>query len=219
MSLSKCLTATAVTLSLGAPAFAATATATQDLNLRSGPGTEYPVQTVIAARSGVNVEGCIAGADWCQVTYEGRQGWASSSYLEGLAVPAPVIAFNGGAQVVATGPVVEIATGEPRAVKLDDKRTAYYPAPKLRLIPAGVDASGNPVVAVPSIAAQPQIVTYVEQNPVAPIYLDGELVVGAGVPQDVTLYPVPEASYQYVNLNDHIVLVEPEGRRIVQVIR
>jgi uncharacterized protein YraI len=57
------------------------ATATTDLNMRSGPGTGYPVVGVIAAHAPVSITSCAAGSMWCMVEASGMQGWAYSAYL------------------------------------------------------------------------------------------------------------------------------------------
>ena len=56
-------------------------------------------------------------------------------------------------------------------------------------------------------------------NPVDPIYLEGEVVVGAGLPETVQLRPVPDYNYRYVYVNRQPVLVDPTSRRIVYVYR
>ena len=62
---------------------AATVVADADLNVRSGPGTQYPVIAVIPDGVAVNATGCQGG--WCRVDYRGHLGWASSAYLTGAA--------------------------------------------------------------------------------------------------------------------------------------
>ena len=50
--------------------------------------------------------------------------------------------------------------------------------------------------------------------------LDGEVVVGAGVPDSVTLYEIPDQKdYRYVTINGQPVLVNPTDRKIVYVYR
>ena len=61
--------------------------------------------------------------------------------------------------------------------------------------------------------------TYVTQNRMDPVYLEGEVVIGAGVPETVELYPVPDYEYQYVYINGQPVLVEAGTRQIVYVYR
>ena len=72
------LAAGALLLSAG---IAQAATVTNDLNLRSGPGTRYGVVDTMPAGADVDVIGC--GGAWCRVNWQGRVGYASSSYLSG----------------------------------------------------------------------------------------------------------------------------------------
>jgi hypothetical protein len=65
----------------------------------------------------------------------------------------------------------------------------------------------------------PEVRTYVTSNPVEPVYLEGEVVVGARLPETVVLRPVPDYEYRYVYVNRQPVLVEPATRRIVYVYR
>ncbi|MFC0246499.1 SH3 domain-containing protein [Falsochrobactrum ovis] len=60
---------------------AADAIVTADLNVRTGPGTGYGVIGSIPNRSPIDVHSCTAGYGWCQVSYGGLSGWASSRYL------------------------------------------------------------------------------------------------------------------------------------------
>lgn len=52
-----------------------------DLNLRSGPGTQFGVLRVVPRGSWVQLLGCAAGWQWCNVRYAGTPGWVSASYL------------------------------------------------------------------------------------------------------------------------------------------
>jgi uncharacterized protein YraI len=60
-------------------AMAYPATVTTPLNLRTGPGVGYPVQTTMPAGVTVDVRGCSGG--WCNLNYRGIQGYASGTYL------------------------------------------------------------------------------------------------------------------------------------------
>jgi hypothetical protein len=44
-------------------------------------------------------------------------------------------------------------------------------------------------------------------------------VVGAGLPETVALAEIPNYEYRYVYLNGQPVLVEPQSRKIVYVLR
>lgn len=62
-------------------AAAAPAITTNDLNMRSGPGTEYGVVGTIPAGETVDVGGCTGS--WCAVNFNGRSGYSSANYLSG----------------------------------------------------------------------------------------------------------------------------------------
>ena len=52
------------------------------LNLRTGPGTNYPVLLSMPANSMVYVFYCgDASQPWCYVNFNGYEGWASARYL------------------------------------------------------------------------------------------------------------------------------------------
>ena len=82
----------------------------------------------------------------------------------------------------------------------------------------GVSGAATGAV-VDAISPPDQVTTYVRSNPVDPVYLEGEVVVGAGLPETVQLRPVPDYEYNYVYVNGQPVLVEPQSRRIVYVVR
>ena len=197
------MTAVAAAAALGSAApslaAAATATATTDLNIRSGPGPQYPPVDVIPNGNAVSVTGCIQGSRWCQVNYNGRSGWSYAQYL----------AMNYQGQTV----VIE---KQPSAVP-----AVTYEAPANA--PAPAQMSGEligPVGDVQTIAPPPAPVrTYVVDHRIQPTYLDGEVVVGAGVPDTVQLQQVPDYSYDYTYVNNEPVLVDPSTRRILYVYR
>ncbi len=64
-------------------AMAATGTyvATADLNLRTGPDTSYPAITYIPKGAAAKATGTTSGR-WLEVTYNGKTGYASGSYLK-----------------------------------------------------------------------------------------------------------------------------------------
>lgn len=185
------------------------ASAITDLNIRSGPGPEYPVTGFIRAQDAVTMIGCIEGSLWCQVSHKGKEGWAYSQYLAtesvgnrviiserrpGLTVPTVTYTTTTSGAAVATGAV----TGA---------------------LIAGPVGGGVGGVAGAAVVPPPQVQTYVTSNPADPVYLDGEVVVGAGLPETVQLRPVPDYNYRYVYVNRQPVLVDPASRRIVYVYR
>lgn len=58
---------------------AAPARTTADLNMRSGPGTQFRIVTSIPRGTLVDLGRCVPG--WCEVAWRGRVGWASSRFL------------------------------------------------------------------------------------------------------------------------------------------
>jgi hypothetical protein len=89
------LTALALLLPLApAAALAAAATASQNVNVRSGPATSYPVLTQLHRGDAVDVRQC--EGSFCQVTFgTNGTGWVSATYLTRdyvpPATPAPPI--------------------------------------------------------------------------------------------------------------------------------
>ena len=69
-----------------------------------------------------------------------------------------------------------------------------------------------------------KIKTYVTEKKVKPITVKEKITVGATLPADVELLAVPAdwgpqlTSYRYVYSDNHIALVEPSSRRVIQVI-
>jgi uncharacterized protein YraI len=88
---------------LATAGIASAATVTGDLNLRSGPGTNYRVIDTMPAGAYVHVIGC--GGAWCRVDWRGEVGYASARYIGGggdyvdepvYAPPPPIFGFGFG---------------------------------------------------------------------------------------------------------------------------
>lgn len=79
-----------------------------------------------------------------------------------------------------------------------------------------------------SVTIEPQyrerIRSYVVENHVRPVETRERIVVGAKVPEDIELRAVPSdwgpsiTNYRYVYTNDHVVLVEPSTRKVIQIV-
>jgi len=54
---------------------------TANLNMRAGPGTNYPVITTVPRGGGVTVFGCTANFSWCDAAFANAKGWVSGKYL------------------------------------------------------------------------------------------------------------------------------------------
>ncbi len=65
-------------LAQSGPAIAYT---TGNLNMRAGPGTNYPVITTVPRGGGVTVFGCTANFAWCDAAFVHAKGWVSGKYL------------------------------------------------------------------------------------------------------------------------------------------
>jgi hypothetical protein len=61
------------------------------VNLRQGPGTSFPLLTVIPPATPVNVDHCSASwsAGWCEASYGGQTGFVRGSLLEILPAGKP----------------------------------------------------------------------------------------------------------------------------------
>ncbi|GEO86360.1 MULTISPECIES: SH3 domain-containing protein [Alphaproteobacteria] len=70
------------TAALPGLAAAANAYSTANVNMRSGPSTQYPAVIIIPAGSRVDIQGCMQSVNWCDVAYAGYRGWVSGSYLQ-----------------------------------------------------------------------------------------------------------------------------------------
>ena len=79
--------ASALLLSAGA-ASAAPAVVEASVNLRAGPGTQYPVVGAIPGGATVDVAGCTES--WCRVNFAGETGFANRRYLALASAAAPV---------------------------------------------------------------------------------------------------------------------------------
>ena len=194
---------------------AATAIATADLNIRTGPGPDYPVIGAIRYNEQATILGCIDGSLWCQVTYGGRQGWAYSRYLTTQVSGNTVILAERRAEVGV--PTIRYETTAP-GVTTGVAGGAITGA----LIGGPVGAAAGAITGAAlgaRIDPPADVDTYVTTNQIDPVYLDGEVVVGAGLPETVELRPVPNYQYRYVYVNRQPVLVEPDTRRIVYVYR
>lgn len=82
----KTLTAVAALLAgtvIAGPASAFQGYVTNSVNLRAGPGTNYPVVARVSASRPLAINGCLQGFDWCEVQAGRYHGWVSGDYLEG----------------------------------------------------------------------------------------------------------------------------------------
>lgn len=214
-------TTTIAALTLSGAAFAQTmATAGTDLNIRSGPGVQHGVTGVIPGGEEVTVNGCIESANWCEVVHGEASGWAYGDYLAAKVgeefQPLYPNRESVGVAVI-EAPAADATTGQDTAVAgaTGAAMGALVAGPLGAVIGA---AAGGAVGA--AAEPDPAVQTYVVENPQEAVVLDGEVVLGAGVPENVTVYDVPEfPDYRYVNINGQTVLVNPDDRKIVYIYR
>jgi uncharacterized protein YraI len=175
---------------------------TGHLNVRSGPGFQYPVVAQLPPNAPAAISGCIADYSWCGVATGGVTGWASAPYLvtsaggkltnlqvSGAELGIPIVVVQGVAPVVATPPVGAMVAVPPSAGLVEP------------------------------IAPPPAVVSYMTAQPVQPVIVEGEVMIGATLPAAVPVYPVPQSPYAYSYINGQRVLIEPRARRIVYVVR
>lgn len=208
------VSATALILGSGAALAETSAKAMTDLNLRAGPGPMFKIVDVIEADETVTVTGCVETADWCKVVLEDQEGWSYAPYLkvEGTEAPLEEVAK---AQSVA---VVEFTDKSDEAALVSGGIGAIAGA--LIAGPAGAVAGGVLGGVAGDLAVKPEVKVYAAEHPVEPVILNGEVVVGAKVPNDVTVYEMPEfAEYAYLNVNGDTVIIDSDTRKIVDILR
>ncbi|MRX49657.1 DUF1236 domain-containing protein [Paracoccus sp. S-4012] len=216
-------TAAALLMAGTASAQAVTATAGTDLNMRSGPGVNYEVTGVIPGGDEVSVAGCLEAANWCEVTHGDASGWAYGDYLASKVgeefqpiypnrqtLHVPVVVHEEAVEPSGTRQAADAGMGAAAGATAG----ALVGGPLGAVIGAAAGAASS---RLPDPA--PEVRTYVEAHPQDAVLLDGEVVIGAGVPEGVTLYDIPDApDYQYVTINGLPVLVNAE-REIVYIFR
>jgi len=114
----RCLALATLPLLLPTAAEAASATASQAVNVRSGPATTYDVVAKLQAGDSVDVRQC--EGSFCQVSFGGKTGWVSATYLtRDYVAKAPAtttVATTGAAKstdlppIVGSSPAPRVAT-------------------------------------------------------------------------------------------------------------
>lgn len=86
------LAAALLGMTLAGSAMAATpAISTADVNLRAGPGTDYPVVRVVPLRAPIVSHGCLADYSWCDIGHAGARGWVAARYVAFIEGRTPVV--------------------------------------------------------------------------------------------------------------------------------
>jgi outer membrane lipoprotein SlyB len=68
-------------------------------------------------------------------------------------------------------------------------------------------------------AMTPETRTYVLENRVQSVPVDGQLVIGTELPQTVDIQQIPNSEYRYVYVNEQPVIVDPGSRKVVHILR
>jgi uncharacterized protein YraI len=176
-------------------AIAKTVYATTHLNIRTGPGVQYPITGEMRWNSRGDVSGCLPDYSWCHITTNNGAGWSDAHYLIentsrgtetvekfGAQSGIPVIA----AEVETVGAVVRVPAG-----------TAF----------------------VEAVAPPEEVITYVSAQVVESVYLNGEIVIGAVLPEEVVLYEIPGSEYLFTFVNGAKVVVEVPTRKVIYIVR
>ncbi|MEF0938699.1 DUF1236 domain-containing protein [Rhizobium sp. BR 362] len=189
---------------LGSAGFAQaqmSATTATDLNVRTGPGPQYPSLGLATRGSEATLDGCIQGSSWCRIDVNGMRGWVDAEALSVEQNGNPIVVEEHysqlGVPVITYSETDQTATG------------SVSPSPDDELI--------GPVSEVDAVAPPAEVRTYITQNRVKAVRLRGNVVVGATLPQSVVIHRIPDYQYSYVEVNRQPVLVDPTTRRIVYV--
>lgn len=185
------------------------ATTINDIEVRTGPGQQYPSVGTATRGSEATLDGCLEGSRWCRIDVNGMRGWVYAQYLSVEQDGNPVVveehSTDLGVPVVTykqEGPTDTVVTG---SVAPD----VAQPGPGDELI--------GPVDEVDAITPPETVQTYIEANPVRTVQLQGDVVVGATLPRGVAVRQIPDYQYSYVDVNGRRVLVDPGTHRIVYV--
>lgn len=189
---------------IATPAAAITAhSPTGHLNVRSGPGVHYAVVGQLQANVPADITGCISDFTWCSVASGALTGWCSAEYLVTSAGGTPTNLKVSGANL---GIPVVVAPATGAGAVATPPVGAMVPVP-------------TTVGLVPTLLPPPAVVSYVTAQPVSPVLVDGEVMVGAALPAAVPVYPIPASPYVFSYVNGQRVLVEPSARRVVYIVR
>lgn len=186
------------------------ATTATDMEVRSGPGPQYPTVGMATRGSEAALDGCIEGSRWCRVDVNGMRGWVYAQHLN--------VEQNGNTLIVEEHrddlgvPTIVYRQTDPTST---GSIQTVQPGPDDELL-GPVGQGGGDVVA---ITPPSEVQTYITDNPVDTVQLRGDVVVGAALPESVTVHRIPGYQYNYVEVNRQPVLIDPDTRRIVYVYR
>lgn len=125
-------------LALPALAFGQDAYVTGNVNMRAGPDISYPLVDQIPAGSGISVQGCTQGWEWCDVISANNRGWVAGNFIEYNYQNQPVLLPSYGAQVgipIVTFVIASYWDSYYRTRPFYAQRTVWYRRPYVRRPP------------------------------------------------------------------------------------
>ncbi len=165
-----------------------TMTATTSVNLRSGPGTSYPVLTVVPQGGSVQATGASSGA-WLAVTYNGTSGYMNGTYL----------ASAGGSAPTTSTPSAPADAGQVRSTTALNLRTEGYLGDPVRgVLPADslVDLTGETTATYVQIQSQGELL-WISNKYVVPLGSGPTAPAASGVTAKVVEYALAHVGYPY----------------------
>ena len=95
------LSVASLSVALPALAYAQDGYVTGNVNLRAGPDPSYPLVDQLPAGTGVSVQGCTSGWEWCDVinANDGNRGWVAGNFIQYDYQDQPVLLSDYGAQI------------------------------------------------------------------------------------------------------------------------
>ena len=87
------------------PADAAPGVVTQNINMRAGPGIDYPLVAQLPQGTPTEIFGCLSGFGWCDVAVQDARGWVAGPGLQLLYEdrPEPLVGYGAVAGVPLVG--------------------------------------------------------------------------------------------------------------------
>jgi uncharacterized protein YraI len=114
----------------------------EQINVRSGPGTQFDAVGMLSARDVVTLTGRDRTGAWLKIRYAGGvdgSGWVAASFLEAAATDTlPVVTETGETLGTATPTVAGPKPTPPPASALEDGDSATAPAVDARFSPTGL---------------------------------------------------------------------------------
>jgi hypothetical protein len=189
----------------------------------------------ISTNAEVTLFGCLGDLTWCDVAMaNGDRGWAYAYYLQLL-----LSRVGNTVQTVAiteANPPPTVLTFEGEAYWTQHYANAPFFADRDRYIGAGAigpDAMAGVLIGRPlgeaiggaagAAFTPPAAVVAMLQNqgppnPADALFLEGEIVVGAAVPETLELTPVPDfPEFAFAHINGRWVLIDPTNRTILYI--